>query len=492
MSSQCRYKFIRADFLIPVRKKTGPEERIADGYVLVEGDIIREVGAFTAAQGRRIVRLHGRELQVIGGKKGARRVEDLVRLPGAILPAFVKAHGHDHESAIIGVAKDVPLTVWLDRAVNMFAGYMNEKRKMLEKRFGCTPNYIAYIKARLDDIQYGIATNMVHHCNHNKYRVDEIVEANRRAGTKMIVAVGSQDRNYDPRIIDHPADAIRRLDEYHARFSGEPRLRIVPGPDQCFSNGPEILTRLKRWAREHGTLLHIHSSEEPNTTKWFRKTYRETPVEYFDRIGILDEKTVLAHQVNCTPNDLKLIRKRNAKVVHNPLANTILGSGMPPVIEMLKLGITVAISTDGSGSADNQNMLAAARLASQYQKALHQDASLLPAEQVLRMVTRVPADVLGFNTGSLVPGRDADVILIDTRRPNLTPSRLDNIVENIVWASDGSEVRYMMASGTLVKDNYRFTTLNEAKIKSDIQELAEMAFAYSRRAREIKGTGTHR
>ena len=98
-----------------------------------------------------------------------------------------------------------------------------------------------------------------------------------------------------------------------------------------------------------------------------------------DSIGILDEHTVLAHQVNCGPHDVATLARTGAQVVHNPLANTILGSGMPPLMEMLGAGIPVAISTDGSGSADNQNMLAAARLAAQYQKAVRQDATLLPA-----------------------------------------------------------------------------------------------------------------
>lgn len=484
------YTFIRADFLIPVTGKK-VEPRIADGYVLTEGDTILEVGAYTRARGERIVRTYGRFLRVVGGGTGVCDESALVRHPGVILPGFVKAHGHDHESPIIGVAKDVPLTEWLDGAVNLFTGFMNERRPQLEKKFGKSPNLIAYTKARLDDLYYGITSNLVHHCNHNKYRVAEIVEANRTAGTKMIVAVGAQDRNYDPRIIDTPEESVRRMDEWYARFQDEPRLRLVPGPDQCFSNGPEQLKGLKRWAREHGTILHIHSSEEPNTTKWFRKKYGETPVEYFDRIGILDENTLLAHQVNNTPHDLKLIAKRDAKVIHNPLANTILGSGMPPIIEMMKLGITVAISTDGSGSADNQNMLAAARLASQYQKALHQDAGLLPAAQVLQMTTIVPAKMLGFNAGTLAPGKDADLILVDTRRPNLTPTRLDNVIENLIWASDGSEVRWVIANGQVVKDDYRFTTLNEAKVKAEVQELSELAMAYAKKAKKIRGTGAH-
>lgn len=136
-------------------------------------------------------------------------------------------------------------------------------------------------------------------------------------------------------------------------LKGIPRTRVVPGPDQCFSNGPELLKALKKWAKDHDTLIHIHSSEEPGTTKWFVETFKETPVEYFKRIGFLDSRTILAHQVNTTQHDLEILKETGAKVVHNPLANTVLSSGMPPIRQMVEMGIPVCISTDGNGSADN-------------------------------------------------------------------------------------------------------------------------------------------
>ena len=98
--------------------------------------------------------------------------------------------------------------------------------------------------------------------------------------------------------------------------------------------------------------------------------------------------------MNTTENDLKILQRTGTKVVHNPLANTILGSGMPPILKMLEHKIPVCFSTDGSGSADNQNILSAARLASQYQKAFNQDASVINAEEALKRITSVAAQIL--------------------------------------------------------------------------------------------------
>jgi len=484
-----KYKLIRSRFLIPVNDRLGRDKRIEDGFVLIEDDAILDLGQYNEEIGKNILEKYKNELEIIGSRDN----NTIPLLECVVLPGFVKAHGHDHESPIIGVAKDVSLTPWLDGAVNLFTGFMNEKRKMLEERFSKSPNLVTYLKARIDDIYYGITTSMVHHCNFNKYRVDEIVKANTMAGTKMIVAVGSQDRNYDDRILDIPPSvAIKRLDEYQKKYCDTERVEIIPGPDQFFSNGPELLRALKNWANKRNKLFHIHSSEEPNTTAWFRKEYGITPVEYGFSLGIMDRNTVVAHQIHNTENDLEILRRTGTNVVHNPLANTILGSGMPPVIKMMKMGIPVAISTDGSGSADSQNILSAARCAAQYQKAYHQDASLLPSQKLIEMITIVPAKFLRLNAGSIEKGYDADIVAIDITRPNLTPSRIDNIVENLIWASDGSEVRYVIANGKMLKDDYKFVTLDKDTILREVRELSELLMEYKKTAKEITGTGAHR
>ena len=489
-----KHILIRSKFMVPMSRKMGLSNRIPDGYVLTKDEKIMEVGEYTKQKGDQIISDFGNDLFVMGSEKqGDFTVDDIVCNETCLLPGFVKAHGHDHESPIIGIAKDCPLTAWLDGAVNLFTGFLDEKREDLADRFGKSPNLVTYLKARVDDTYYGITSSMVHHCNFNKYRVADIVEANKQAHTKMIVAVGSQDRHYDDRILDIPHNlAIDRLNDYHKKFGDVERTWIIPGPDQLFSNGPELLKALKRWSKDHGTLIHIHSSEEPKTTAWFKETYGMTPIEYANRIGFLDTETILAHQVNNTEKDLAIIKETGAKVVHNPLANTILGSGMPPLKRMTEIGIPVVISTDGSGSADNQDILLAAKSAAQYQKALHQDASFLSSDVLLQKITVEPAEFLRLNTGSLESGKDADMVLIDLTRPNLIPSRLDNIVENLIWASDGSEVKTVVANGKILKLDYQFIVLEFETIVKEVQLLSEMLTDYMITAGKITGTGAHK
>lgn len=485
--------FARARFVLPLSDALGRDRRIGDGYVLWRGDRILEVGAYSEAIGLRLLREHpGLTALTAAGPVSATELSQLPMLEGVLLPGFIKAHGHDAEPPIMGLVKDVPLTAWLDGAVNVWNKFIDEEGEQVGERLGIDPYEAAYWKSRVDDIYYGITSSMVHHCNYAKHFVDGLAKVNERAGTRMFIAVGSQDRNYYEKILDTPQEAIARLDAYQARHKDLPRTTIMPGPDQLFSNGPDMLKAQKEWAREHGTLFHCHSSEERATTAWFKETYGQTPVQYADSLGILDERTILAHQVHCADEDLDILARTGAKVVHNPLANTILGSGMPPIMTMLERGIPFSVSTDGSGSADNQNILAAARLASQYQKAVHQNAENIPAQKALELITIDAAELLGIPAGSLEPGRAADLIMVSTRRPNMVPTRLSNVVENLIWASDGSEVELVVAGGRLLRQGSDYKTLDLDAILDKVSRLsAELDRFRATQTTELRGTGAH-
>jgi len=152
--------------------------------VLSEYDKIIEVGEFNEEVKNRVSQL--KPLKIIGSDS-----DEIPCLKGVLLPGFVKSHGHDAESPIIGLEKETTLTEWLDRCVNPFTWFLNENTPLLQKVLGVSPHLVTYRKARLDDLQFGITSTLTHHCNHNKYHVPELAQANVEAGTKMVIAVGS-------------------------------------------------------------------------------------------------------------------------------------------------------------------------------------------------------------------------------------------------------------------------------------------------------------
>ena len=140
-----RYLFVRTKFLLPISKKLGLETRIEDGFVLLdtENNIVLDIGEFNSKKGEEIIKNYRKDLKVLGSKiQDIADVNDLIMINGIVLPGFIKAHGHDHESPIIGVAKDVPLTEWLDSAVNYFTGFMSEKFTELESKYGVSHSII--------------------------------------------------------------------------------------------------------------------------------------------------------------------------------------------------------------------------------------------------------------------------------------------------------------------------------------------------------------
>ncbi|HNX49594.1 MAG TPA: amidohydrolase family protein, partial [Thermoanaerobaculaceae bacterium] len=123
-------------------------------------------------------------------------------------------------------------------------------------------------------------------------------------------------------------------------------------------------------------------------------------------------------------------------------------------------------------------------------------ATLLPSQKLLEMITVEPNRILRANQGELAPGRQADFILVDLARPNLVPTRLDNLVENLIWAADGSEVDTVVARGRLLKhDGVVLPFLDgttPASVMSRVQSLSEWFVEYREAAPVLSGTGANR
>ena len=183
-----------------------------------------------------------------------------------------------------------------------------------------------------------------------------------------------------------------------------------------------------------------------------------TPVEYLDSLGVLNENTVVAHCVHLTPEDIKILREKNVKVVHNPGSNLKLASGIAHVTDMQKNGICVGLGTDGAASNNNLDMFKEMALTAKIHKIVDLDPTAMKANTVLRMATIDSAKALGMDQqiGSLEKGKKADICLIDTKKCHLAP--MYNPVSHLVYAANGSDVSDVIVDGkVLVKDRNLLT-----------------------------------
>ncbi len=210
---------------------------------------------------------------------------------------------------------------------------------------------------------------------------------------------------------------------------------------------------MKAVARRHDALFQVHLSETAEEVDLLLKRYGQRPVCHLAKLGILDRRTVAAHCVWVDQKELDLLAGHGVKVAHDPESNMKLGAGIAPVAAMLRQGIEVGLGTDGCASNNNLDLFGEMGMCARLHKLATGDPAVLSARQVVEMATLGGARVLGMEEriGSIVPGKEADLILVDTRQPHGTP--LYNPYSHLAYAASGADVRtVVMPAKSSVRD----------------------------------------
>ncbi|MEM3515008.1 MAG: amidohydrolase, partial [Candidatus Hadarchaeum sp.] len=226
----------------------------------------------------------------------------------------------------------------------------------------------------------------------------------------------------------------------------------------------ECLQKVKELAKEFGVGIHIHLAESSEEVKQTTEKYGKRPVEYLNSIGFLGPEVLAAHCIWVTDKEIKLLKDNGVKPVHNPTSNMKMGSGIAPVPEMLASGIPVALGTDGAASNNSLDMFKEMKLASLLAKARRLDPTVLPAMKALEMATINGAAALGLQAelGSLEVGKKADLIIVDLRKPHLSP--MHDIVSHLVYSASGSDVDTVIVDGKILMEKGEVLTLDEEKV----------------------------
>jgi 5-methylthioadenosine/S-adenosylhomocysteine deaminase len=233
------------------------------------------------------------------------------------------------------------------------------------------------------------------------------------------------------------------------------------------------LTKAKDAADAKGVLFQIHAAETKAEYVSIQTKHHTTPVKYLDKIGIIDQNTLLVHAVWLDDDDIEIIAKHRATVSHNPGSNMKLASGIAPVPKLLKAGVTVGLGTDGCASNNNLDLFSEMDIAAKLHKVKALDPTLMDAVTVLKMATIEGARSLGLQdiTGSLEIGKKADVIIINTHKPHLVP--VYNPVSHIVYAAQGSDVQDVIVNGRILIRDRKLLTV-------DLENLIEKVIRFSK------------
>jgi 5-methylthioadenosine/S-adenosylhomocysteine deaminase len=216
------------------------------------------------------------------------------------------------------------------------------------------------------------------------------------------------------------------------------------------------------------SLFQIHAAETRAEREQMEKEHGCGPIEYLDRLGILDANTLLVHAVWVDGEDIQRIARGGARVVHCPESNMKLASGVAPLPDLMAAGVCVGLGTDGCASNNDLDLWGEMDMAAKLHKLRRLDPTAVQAEQVVRMATRKGAEAIGLGdlVGSLEPGKRADLIVLDTHTPHMTP--LYHPASHLVYVARAGDVREVMIDGRWVARERTLRTLSVAEVMEEV------------------------
>jgi cytosine/adenosine deaminase-related metal-dependent hydrolase len=382
-----------------------------------------------------------------------------------LVPGLVDAHTHAYGTLLRGTESALPLELWAFYTIAY--GY------------GLDDDAIAAAMLLHDAecIRSGI-TGVVDHFPHMAH-AHAALAAHERSGMRVLFAAFVQDvSDYDLFAIDVPPElrdiaAVPPVDEpaYEALFAdlvasargGSGRVRVALGPNAPQRCSPAIWALWRRLRERHGVAVHAHALETRAQARIGRQNWPSGGmIAAMDDAGLLDDDLSLAHAVWTTPAERALLAKRGVAVVHNPLSNLMLGSGIMPLDAYLDAGVTVGIGTDGSNGGGRHDLLETMRVALTLPRVREPDtARWPPTARVMEMATTNGMRILGLGAApaGIAAGAPADCVLVRRDRTGtlMFPETLDGFVTHAGPAS----VDAVMIAGRWVLRDDRILTFDE-------------------------------
>ena len=378
--------------------------------------------------------------------------------PDAILtPGLTNAHTHVPMSLFRGIADDMTLQDWLEKAIfpaeakNVDADFVRWGTKLscLEMALSGTTTFVDMY-----------------------YFEDAVAETTRQAGMRAIL--GETIIGFPAPDNKTPQASLAATEKFFKAYANDPLIIPAVAPHAIFTNSEETLKAARALADRYHKPLVIHLSETKKENDDTFAKYKMTPTAALDRMGVLNGWTIAAHGVWLDDADLKIIKARGVGIAHNPSSNMKLASGVAPVVKMLHMGIAVALGTDGvAGSNNDTDLMVEMTLAAKLQKVTTGDPRALPAEQAFAMATILGARAIGMEKriGSIERGKLADLIEIKLDAPHAAP--LYNVYSQLVYALQGSDVADVMINGRPIVRDRRMLTVDQQQVMAKAAEYRE-------------------
>ncbi len=365
-----------------------------------------------------------------------------------LIPGLIDAHTHAAMTLLRGLADDLPLMTWLQEHI-----WPAEQRWVNE----------AFVRdgtllAAAELLRGGVTcfNDMYFHPEVTARVVDE-------TGLRAVLGLI---------LIDFPTTYAADPDEYldkglrlHDEYRDHPRVHTAFAPHAPYSVSDQPLQRVRMLSDELDIPVHMHVHETRDELRQGMEAQGIRPLARLERLGLLNPNLVAVHMTQLEDEEIAQVAEAGVRVVHCPESNLKLASGFCPVARLLDAGIEVALGTDGAASNNDLDMIGEMRTAALLAKGVAGDASVLPAWRALEMATRDGARALGLGeiTGSIEPGKAADLCALDLGRLETSP--LYHPVSQLVYAGQRSQVTDVWVAGRHLLREGELTTIDTEAVQ---------------------------
>jgi 5-methylthioadenosine/S-adenosylhomocysteine deaminase len=354
-----------------------------------------------------------------------------------VMPGLVNPHTHVAMTLFRGTPDNLPVIEWLQKYIWPMEARLKPKDVYYGSLIGC-----------IEMIKNGITTfgDMYHFA-------DQVGLAVKDIGMRALVSrvlFSSEELSTVP----EGMKGVKQLKQTLKKVRQIKSSRVVNwlGPHSPYSCSEEMLKKVKEISEKEKLKINIHLSESKSEVEEMKKKRGESPVEFLDEIGFLDSTVTAAHCVHVSESDMEILKEKKVSVVHCPISNMRLGSGVAPVCEMVKKGIIVGLGTDGPASNTSLDLFQEMNVATSLHK--------ISKNQILDFATINAAKCLGLENqiGSIEVGKRADIIVLDTKH-------IDSL--------SGKSVESVIIDGVVVAEGGKILTINKQKISEKFQKVVE-------------------
>jgi 5-methylthioadenosine/S-adenosylhomocysteine deaminase len=374
-----------------------------------------------------------------------------------VLPGLINSHTHIPMTLFRGYGDDMLLKDWLEQRIWPVEAKLDKK----------------YIKSGTElGLLEMIASGTTSYLDMYFFE-DIIAEVTEKVGIRGFLGFAVID-------FDTPeynaSELIPQSEQFVKRWKGNTLISPVIAPHSTYTCNPETLQKSLEVAMKYDVPLHTHCSETRDEVYDVEKRYGVRPVEQLKKIGLLQKGTILAHCGWITKNEIFEMKNAGVVVSHCPVSNMKIASGgYAPIPELLDARVPVGLGTDGAASNNTLDMFETMKFCALIHKNHRWDPAVLPVQTVVDLATIGGATCLGVQQtlGSLEEGKIADLIMIDLKKPHLTP--LYNPVSHLVYAARGTDVCTTIVNGKILMLDNEYLTIDMQKTleraEKDAQEL---------------------